>query len=233
MRRRPVDTPKVFDGQGQERDWDWLIANFGAVSLERAEEAEDQSHVYRIVKLHDTDGPAAMVVNVVDHDNKPLEGVQVVRYWPNAPKLPDWPRPTSLWHEEGVFGPTNENGDIGFGMGGGENYTVPNGGPCAVWVADEAGPSDLLSGLGMLDKTVHRHLDVTFRLEAVVEPTAQPTDREPAVDGQPIVPVPELGPPPPPPPPSRPSSSLSDEQWNHLFERLDLVIDMLEARSKD
>ncbi|MFC2046133.1 hypothetical protein ACFLTC_01250 [Chloroflexota bacterium] len=229
-----MDTPKVFDGQGQERDWDWLVANFGAVNLERAEEAEDQPHAFRIVKLYDTDGPAAMVVNVVDQDDSPLEGVQVVRHWPNAPDLPDWPSPTSIWHDEGVFGPTNENGDIGFGMGGGEYYTVPNGGPCAVWVADQAGPSDLLSGLGMLDKTVHRHLDVTFRLEAAVQPPEQPADQVPAEDEAPIVLVPESGPPPPPPPPpSRPSSLLSDEQWDQLFERLDLVIDMLEARSQE
>ena len=30
-----MDTPKVYDQQGQEKDWDWLVANFGPIELER------------------------------------------------------------------------------------------------------------------------------------------------------------------------------------------------------
>jgi hypothetical protein len=246
-----VDKPRVFDGQGQERDWEWLIGNFGAVNLERAEAAADPSHAYRVASLHDTDGPAAMVVRVVDQDDNPLEGIHVVRYWSGAPKLPEWPSPVSLWQDEGVHGPTNENGDIGFGIGGGEYYSVPNGGPCAVWVADEAGPSDLISGLGMLDKSKHRHLNVTFRLEAFTEPAAppppparspdppaqppeppvQPTDALPSTEQPVTLPSPQPGPPPPPPSPS--GSPVREERWAQLFEKLDLVIDILETRVEE
>jgi hypothetical protein len=248
----------VFDGQGQERDWEWLIGSFGAVNLERAETDADPHHAYRVESLHDTDGPAAMVVSVVDQDDNPLEGIHVVRYWSGAPELPEWPPPVSRWQSEGVHGPTNKEGDIGFGMGAGEYYSVPNGGPCALWVADEAGPSDLISGLGMLDKSKHRHLNVTFRLEALTE-TAAPHPAPPAESSEPplqtpeasvepmdapvpvqptaVVPSPEepvtpppaqFGPPPPPPSPS--DSPVREEQWAQLFEKLDLVIDMLEAR---
>jgi hypothetical protein len=250
----------VFDGQGQERDWEWLLGSFGAVNLERAD-AADPPDAYRVASLHDTDGPAAVVIRVVDQDDNPLEGIHVVRYWSGAPKLPKWPSPVSLWQNEGVHGPTNENGEIGFGMGAGEYYSVPNGGPCAVWVADEAGPSDLISGLGMLDKSKHRHLNITFRLQAIKhpvpavhssEPPAQPSEppdqppeppmqpKDPPVrpaDAAPSeeepVPLPpaQLGPPPPPPSPS--ASSLREEQWAQLFEKLDLVIDMLEARVEE
>jgi hypothetical protein len=254
-----VDKPRVFDGQGQERDWEWLIGSFGAVNLERAETDADPPHAYRVASLHDTDGPAAMVVHVVDQDDNPLEGIHVVRYWSGAPKLPEWPSPVSLWQDEGVHGPTNENGDIGFGIGAGEYYSVPNGGPCAVWVADEAGPSDLISGLGMLDKSKHRHLNVTFRLEAFAEPAAphpvppaqsseppaqppeppvqpteapvQPTDALPSAEEPVTLPPPQLGPPSPPPSPS--GSPLRDERWAQLFEKLDLVIDILEARVEE
>jgi hypothetical protein len=246
-----VDKPRVFDGQGQERDWEWLIGSFGAVNLERAETTADPPHAYRVASLHDTDGPAAMVVRVIDQDDNPLEGIHVVRYWSGAPKLPEWPSPVSLWQDEGVHGPTNENGDIGFGIGGGEYYSVPNGGPCAVWVADEAGPSDLISGLGMLDKSRHRHLNVTFRLEAFTEPAApppppaqsldppvqptdapvQPTDALPSTEEPVALPPPQPGPPPPPPSPS--GSPVREERWTQLFEKLDLVIDMLEARVEE
>lgn len=247
-----MEKPTVLDGQGQERDWEWLIGSFGAVNLERAETTADQPHAYRVVSLRDTDGPAAMVVRVVDQDDNPLEGVHVVRYWSGAPKLPHWPSPTSNWHDEGVHGPTNKNGHIGFGMGGGEYYSVPNGGPCAVWVADEAGPSDLISGLGMLDKSKHRHLNITFRLESLAEQAAPPpmpltqspeppvqpaeapvlpTDALPSED-EPSTPTPpQPGPPPPPPSPS--ALSLREERWSQLFEKLDLVIDLLEARVEE
>jgi len=258
-----VHEPRVFDGQGQERDWEWLIGSFGAVNLERAKTDADPPLAYRVASLHDTDGPAAMVVRVVDQDDNPLEGIHVVRYWSGAPKLPEWPSLVSLWKDEGVHGPTNKDGDIGFGIGAGEYYSVPNGGPCAVWVADEAGPSDLISGLGMLDKSKHRHLNVTFRLERFMEPAApppvlpvqsselptqsqeapvpptdepvpptdapvQPTDALPSPEEPVTLPSAQPGPPPPPPSPS--GSSVREERWAQLFEKLDFVIDILEAR---
>ncbi len=247
-----MEKPKVFDGQGQEQDWEWLVGSFGAVNLERAKTDSNQPRAYRVASLYDVDGPAATVVRVVDQNDNPLEGIRVVRYWSGAPKLPKWPPPASLWKDEGVHGPTNRSGIIGFGMGGGEYYSVPNGGPCAVWVADEAGPSDLISGLGMLDRSKHRHLNVTFRLEALSEPAsppAVPPAESPDLPAQPTEPgvqppeplpapeepvtIPSRQPGPPPPPPSPPASSLRDERWRQLFEKLDLVIDLLEARLKE
>ncbi len=193
-----MENPKIFDQQGQERDWNWLISNFGAINLERAEVGEGS--VYRIVKLQDAEGPAVQVANVTDQGGQPLDGVRVVRYWPDAPPLPAWPPPTSMWHDQGVYGETNVNGDIGFGMGHGDYYFPPNGGASALWVADAKGPSDFISGLGMLGGTNHRHLDVYFQF--------LPAE------------------PPPPEPPEEPP----DDRWQRLFDKLDEIISMLEKK---
>jgi hypothetical protein len=32
-----MNLPKIYDLQGDEQGWDWLVAAFGAVRLERAE----------------------------------------------------------------------------------------------------------------------------------------------------------------------------------------------------
>lgn len=194
-----MDKPIIYDGQGEEQDWDWLISNFGNISLERSEVTEGVTRVYRVMKLQDAEGPATQIVNVVDQDSHPLEGIHVVRYWPDAPELPEWPPPVSRWYDRGVYGPTNVNGDIGFGMGSGDYYFPPSAGASAVWVADQNGPSDVISGLGMLGASNHRHLNVYFQLKDVEEP------------------------PPPPPPPPPPESN-----WEKLFDKLDRIIALLE-----
>ena len=172
-----MDTPKVYDQQGQEKDWDWLVANFGPIELERTGVPEGVNHVYRIVELHDREGPAVQIVHVADQEAGPIEGITVVRYWPGAPPLDPFPPPASTWRDRGVYGETNINGEIGFGMGTGDYYFPPSIGASAVWVADQLGPSDFIHGLGMLGATNHRHLEVYYQLEDVDEPTppAPPT----------------------------------------------------------
>ena len=41
-----MDLPEVYDLQGEKRDWDWLVAAFGAVKLERAEVPEGTGHIF-------------------------------------------------------------------------------------------------------------------------------------------------------------------------------------------
>lgn len=208
-----MDKPQVLDQRGQEQDWIWLIDNFGDVVIERAEVSDAVAQVYRIAKVQVSEGPAVQVVNVADQDGIPLGGHRVVRYWPDAPFLPVWLPPTSMWQLEGVFGETNVEGNIGFGMGHGDYYDPPEGGASSVWVASEAGPSDLIWGLGMLGGTNHRHLDVYFRLVSVEgTPPGEPPDQPPVVS----------------PPVDALPGELPGEQWQALFEKLDLIIDMLE-----
>jgi hypothetical protein len=169
-----VEEPEIVDQHGQVQDWAWLVANFGDVRLERADASEEVTRVYRIVRLEDSEGPATQIVNVVDEEEVPLGGIHVVRHWPDAPQLPDWPPPVSRWRDRGVYGTTNARGDIGFGMGHGDYYFPPDGGASAIWVADADGPADLLSGLGMLGGTDHRHLNVYYQLQDVAESTPPP-----------------------------------------------------------
>jgi hypothetical protein len=214
-----MDVPKVYDQEGDERDWHWLIANFGAIRVERAQVPEGASHVYRIVKLQDAEGPAVKIVHVEDEAGKPQGGIRVVRHWPDAPQLPEWPPPASRWQERGVYGDTNVNGDIGFGMGRGDYYFPPEGGASAVWVASSAGPSDYISGLGMLGGTNHRHIDVFYQLQAV--------------EGKPPEPSPTPTPPPTPTPTPTPTPHPPEEEdnWEKLFNRLDRMIELLEQLS--
>jgi hypothetical protein len=220
-----MEMPKVYDQQGKEQDWDWLVATFGPVNLERAEVPEGTKHIYRIVKLHDVEGPAVKIVRLIDQAGKPLANVRVVRYWPDAPALPEWAPPASRWRDRGVYGRTNSNGEIGFGMGHGDFFFPPKSGASAVWVGEEAGPSDFVSGLGMLGATHHRHLDVTFQLQDVEEPPAPPPPTPPPPTPPPTPPPPI--PPTPPPTPPKPA----EENWAKLFERLDRIIELLEGMS--
>ncbi len=203
-----MERPTVVDQEGQERDWEWLIANFGAVVLERAEASAGAQQIYRIVKVVDREGPAAQVVNVVDQEGNPLEGVTVVRHWPDAPELPDWPPPASRWRSRGVYGQTGSNGDIGFGMGYGDYYFPPGGGASSLWLADEAGPSDFISGLGMIGATDHRHLNIYYqRLDVETMPAPLPT---------------------PGPLPTPTPTPVFDVLWDTLLERLNRIITLLE-----
>jgi hypothetical protein len=228
-----MNEPHVFDQQGKERDWVWLEENFGAVSLERTEVPAGVTHVYRVVKLQDAEGPAVQIVNVTDADGQPLDGVQVVRSWPDAPPLPAWPSPTSMWRNQGVYGGTDGQGNIGFGMGRGDYYFPPGGGASALWVASEAGPADLMTGLGMLGGTNHRRVDVYYQLQpvdapapeppqSVTPPQPEPEPEPPAEDQKPPAPKPESAPHSPPP--------ASDEWWQELSDKLDRIIELLERR---
>jgi hypothetical protein len=207
---------QVLDRQGQERDADWLVSNFGVVCLERPKTADAGAKVYRLASVHEVAGPAALVVTVVDEQGKPLAGVQVVHSSPNAPQLPALPPGASRWLERGVVGATGSKGAIAFGLGANDRYALPGGGPAAVWVAGPEGPSDLISGLGMPDSAANRHLDVCFRLEDQ-ERAAQPA-RAAVSQGSAVVADAE------------PLPALSTGQWKQLLQRLDQIAQALEDR---
>ena len=41
-----MELPEICDLQGGEQDWDWLVAAFGAVKLERAEVPEGTGRIF-------------------------------------------------------------------------------------------------------------------------------------------------------------------------------------------
>jgi hypothetical protein len=211
--------PKILDQQGQEQSWDWLVANFGAINLERP--AVTTGKVFRVVKLQDAEGAAVQIVQVFGLDGIPMSGVGVVRWWPDAPKLPGWGDEVSQWRKRGVYGLTNLAGDIGFGMGHGDYYFPPDGGASGVWVADIKGQSDFVSGLGMLGGTNHRHIDVFYQLVDLDLPPVEPPDEPP--DQPPDKPPDE--------PPDKPPDQPPADPWPVLFEKLDRIIALLEVHS--
>jgi hypothetical protein len=147
---KPDPEVAVYDCDDQPADATWLYETFGAVAWQPRDGA-------RLVALRSREGPATLVIHVEDGAGDPLENVTVVRHWPDAPPLPaelQW----DGTYNRGVFGPTNGEGNIGFGMGFGDYYFPPGqSGASAVWIGGPA--SYLLTGLGMLGGTNHMHLD--------------------------------------------------------------------------
>jgi hypothetical protein len=157
---RPAGCPpvRVFDYDGNEQDWAWLVQTFGAVVILSGTGSACA------VELRAKKDDSTLLVTVLDSGGQPLGGITVVFHWPGAPSLP----PDLVGcYDEGVYGVTKQApdpaaGTVGFGMGQGAYYDPPAGGPHTVWVG--VAGSDCISGLGMLANTNHYHLDPTFAL---------------------------------------------------------------------
>ena len=143
----------IIDEEGKLRNQSWLQQNFGPVTIH----TPTSTHQYEITELRANAGPAAIIARVLDTTGNPLPNILTVFHWPDAPALP-----RSGWHDAGVIGPTKQTGDVGHAMGGGAYYSPPTQGPHSLWIF---GPynSQMISGLGMIAGTSHRHLDVTFQ----------------------------------------------------------------------
>ena len=217
-----MELAKIYDLRGTEQDWGWLGAAFGKVNLERTESPAGVDQVFRIVRLQVVEGTAIQRVWVLDQEGNPLEGVRVVRAWPDGPSLPRWAPPASRWHECGVYGVTNSSGEIGFGMGHGDTYALPGTGTSAAWVAEDAGPSDLIDGLGMLEGEHPRHLDVTFQLQDMGAGPPSPL---------PPPPRPESSSPPDQPP--EPTPQAGDDDWAQISAKLDRILELLERKAEE
>lgn len=144
----------IYDKYGTAQDWDWLVANFGAVTLQGGSGAAS------VRVLREVEGPTTLVVRVENADGDPMENVPVVFYWPDAPLLPPEQQACGLTRGEVIL--TKSNGNAEFSMGPGAYYFPPDGGPHVAWVVAEG--TDCLGGLGMLGGTNHIHLDSVWRM---------------------------------------------------------------------
>ena len=169
---------RVFDYDGIEQDWDWLVETFGNVWVEPGDGSAC------LTELHAIRDDATLNVRVEDAQGNPVDGIQVVFHWPDAPLLP--PELVGCY-DRGVYGATGEKigqqiesepGMIGFGMGSGAFYCPPSGGPHTVWVGIAG--SDCVHGLGMLCWTNHYHVNPTFVLagDSLRSPTLLPIDND-------------------------------------------------------
>lgn len=134
---------RIYDKYGTERDWPWLIENFGPVVVEPG--------IPGVIELREIEGPATLVADVG------AVGVPVVFYWPDAPFLP------SEFHncdrDRGLVVYSKENGKAEFALGGGSYYFPPDPGIHWIWMQD----SGCLGNIGMLGGTDHIHLDSRWK----------------------------------------------------------------------
>jgi hypothetical protein len=147
----------VYDCEGDISTTYWLTTKFGAVTW-----TLNESIPLSAVHARCGDQPAIIIAHVEDSSGRPLENITVVFSWPDAPTLP--PELHNCGLDRGVYGPTNVNGDIGFGLGPGAYYFPPSGGPHTVWLPGGA----CLAGLGMLGGTNHEHVDGDWTVLAQV-----------------------------------------------------------------
>jgi hypothetical protein len=145
----------IYDKYGTLQDWDWLVAKYGDVTLDRGTDAA------KVIELREVEGTSTLVLWLENANGDPLVGQAAVFYWPDAPLLEPHQRLCGL--DRGIIGYSKENGEVGFGMGWGAHYDPELGqvGPHQVWVVTEG--TDCLRGLGMLFDN-HIHLDSVWRL---------------------------------------------------------------------
>jgi outer membrane biosynthesis protein TonB len=138
------------------RDWGWLTATFGGVSVQQAANCPGGA-VYAVETLWESHD-VALRATVLDGSGNRMPNVPVAFFGFGATvDTPGACRPNATV----VY--TNQDGEANMVMGWGSAYIPPAAGYHAVWVMDSAG-SDCVTGLGMVDYTEHQHLNVTFRL---------------------------------------------------------------------
>lgn len=144
--------PLVYDRNGVEKDMAWLRSKYGNVRYLDAGEGRK----FRLVRVDETSGPAAIVVRVLDDDGSNQNGQPVANHWPDD-SLPDLRGGglQTLWQPRALVQKT-EGGHTGFGMGTGSYIgNLIEGGPHTLWVLSPSLPSDGLAGVGMLGGTNH------------------------------------------------------------------------------
>lgn len=173
---------QVYDHEGRQRDLAYLRSRYGDFLIQEA--AAGEGPAFKISALRErVNAAAALVVKVFDQEGTPLDAVRVAWYWPDADPDPNAGPlggvPPEVRPNRAVSGPTNVNGDVGFGMGGGAYYWPNQGqtGPHAAWIYGTDTCSDLIHGLGMVAATNHNHFDVEYtRVEQEEPPTEPPTE---------------------------------------------------------
>jgi hypothetical protein len=200
---------KIVDCNGTQRDWQWLVANYGQPVIHRA----TAGLAWRLVELREvkdtltsaTRAPSSLTVTTRQVDGRPAAGVRVAWYWPDAPfdteATPPNGLPAGMRAGRAVSGTTNLEGAVGFGMGNGAYYFPPHIGPHAAWI--HGTNSDVILGLGMIGGTNHNHIDLVYQQTVQEDPPVVPPPEEPPASGT----------------------------WDLLFQRLDRVIQLLEGIS--
>jgi len=133
----PKEGPHIYDVDGKQRDWQWARERYGLPEIKRA--AKEVDH-WEVVELREQIGPVAMRIQMV---GEITVGVPV----------------RIVWRDDHVVHKTNMAGYADFVLDA--YYRPPNIGPYSVYIDRDA--SDVVDGLGMLGKSNHAHLNLTFQ----------------------------------------------------------------------
>jgi hypothetical protein len=172
--------PMVFDVEGKQKDLAWLDTYWGVpVDIRRAALDSACDQVIRVTRIDVRQGPATQMVKVVSGAGAPLPQVAVARWWQDAPNIFPYPADchATRWRQNGDIGWTNENGDVGYGVGQGDKP-----GSSGLWPIHCDAPSDGVFGLGMRAERNHELLAITFALLPVGEPVPGPDPEPPPAD---------------------------------------------------
>ena len=152
-------------------DLDWVDRVYG-LEVKRPPKSwtSGSSHTYRLVGLVERVGPSNVDVYVYDENGSPLQNVEVAWWWNGVAGSGSAVVPASSveWKSHFIPAKTGAKGRAGFGLYG--SAYIDNcgaGGPHAIWISDGSGSrvvaSDLVSKIGMLGGTNHRHLNLVYQ----------------------------------------------------------------------
>jgi hypothetical protein len=180
-----IPAVECFDEAGNHITKQQLEAWFGhTVDIQRATVDLEAPYIARVIRLQARDTGAVQLVRLVDPGGLAIRKAAIARWWPDAPGLDPYPEDcqASRWRDNAVTGWTNDDGLIGFGMGGGD---CPPG-SSAVWVLHCDAPSDWVAGLGWAPGKEHKVVEITFGLYPVDDqpgPQPPPNPEDPDLSG--------------------------------------------------
>lgn len=135
---------RIFDADGNERDWEWIKDKYNLPEIDRALKELDH---WEVVELRERIGPVAMRICIAGERRI---GISLRIDWPSG-------------H---VIQKTNMEGYTDFVLNA--YYRPPKTGPYSVYI--NLAVSDIVDGLGMIGKTNHAHLEPTFQFVKGEEP---------------------------------------------------------------
>lgn len=144
---------QIYDQNGAERDLAWLRNKYGNVRVLDAGPVRK----FKLVRVDETEGPAVIMVRVLDTNGATMMNQPVANHWPDdtLPLLTGGGLKTT-WQPRAAVQRTEATGYTGFGIGTGSYIgNLVEGGPHTLWVLSPSLPSDGLAGVGMLGGTNH------------------------------------------------------------------------------
>lgn len=139
---------------------------FDNMKLYRRDDVPADTASFKLVRLTQREGWSGLNVHLIDEGGYPLVNVAACQGWFDGPVLAPGSEPKGGQPEDrpnaGHAGFTNENGDLGFGWGPGEQFKPwETQGPHWYWVMGQW--TDVPCGFGWWFGTNHRTIEPTFQ----------------------------------------------------------------------